>query len=180
MQLAIIGNSGSGKSTLARRASQKFAAPCLDLDTVAWEPGEIAVAREAAAACADVTDFCAAHQSWVIEGCYASLIAAALPFRPRLIFLHPGVEQCLANCRARPWEPHKYASREKQDEHLNFLLDWVRAYDTRDDDTSLTAHRALFDGYSGPKRELRHLPDPETHPPNLLQWMRYEAYEEDK
>ena len=131
MRLAILGNSGSGKSTLARWAAGRMHAPCLDLDTVAWEPGQIAVARPAAAAQTDVAAFCNAHEDWVIEGCYASLIAAALPFGPRLVLLDPGREQCLANCRARPWEPHKYASREAQDEKLAFLLGWVGEYYTR-------------------------------------------------
>ena len=47
--------------------------------------------------------------------------------------VEPGREQCLANCRARPWEPHKYASKAQQDEKLAFLLDWVAAYYERDE-----------------------------------------------
>ncbi len=41
MRIAILGNSGSGKSTLARRLAAEAFAAVLDLDTVAWEPGEI-------------------------------------------------------------------------------------------------------------------------------------------
>jgi len=171
MQLAILGNSGSGKSTLARWVSQHFSAPCLDLDTVAWEPERVAVARAAPAARADVVAFCSSHEDWVVEGCYASLIAAALPFGPRLVLLNPGEEQCLANCRARPWEPHKYASREEQDERLAFLLAWVSAYYTREGDMSLTGHKALFDTFAGPRMELFRLPGLDRTSTELFEWL---------
>jgi adenylate kinase family enzyme len=158
MRLAILGNSGSGKSTLAQWLSRASGAALLDLDTVAWEPGQLAVPRDPAAARADVEAFCTTHASWVIEGCYASLVEAALPYRPYLVLLNPGEAQCLANCRARPWEPHKYASREEQDERLAFLLDWVSGYYTRDGELSLAGHRACFDAYDGPKVELTSQP----------------------
>ena len=172
MRLAILGNSGSGKSTLARWAAGRTGAPYLDLDTVAWEPGQLAVPRDAAAARADVVAFCSTHDDWVVEGCYASLIAAALSAAPRLVLLDPGVQACLANCRARDWEPHKFPSREAQDAHLASLLDWVGAYYTRQGDMSLAAHRSLFDGYAGAKAELRQLPDLEQPAQELLQWLR--------
>lgn len=154
MRIAILGNSGSGKSTLARWYAARSGAPLLDLDRVAWEPRQIAVARPVEAAQADVRAFCARHERWVVEGCYASLIEVALTFSPKLLFLNPGEEQCLANCGARPWEAHKYASKQEQDERLEFLLSWVREYYVRDGDMSLAGHRACFDAYSGPKEEL--------------------------
>src|SRR5262249_49343741 len=45
MRIAIIGNSGSGKSTLAQWLAERTGASLLDLDTVAWVPGQIAVPR---------------------------------------------------------------------------------------------------------------------------------------
>jgi len=54
MRVAIVGNSGSGKSTLARRLAADSGTPTLDLDTVAWEPGQIAVSRAVGEAIADV------------------------------------------------------------------------------------------------------------------------------
>lgn len=33
------------------------------------------------------------------------------------------------------------------------LIDWVREYDTRDDEYGLRCHRRLFDAFAGPKRE---------------------------
>ncbi len=159
VRIAILGNSGSGKSTLARRLAGQRGLAALDLDTVAWEPNQIAVPRPPADAVADVLAFCRAHEQWVVEGCYASLVGAALTEAPMLLFLNPGVDVCLANCRSRPWEPHKYASKEEQDTKLDFLLSWVRAYYTRTDDHSLAAHLALFDAYEGPKRKLLSLSD---------------------
>lgn len=154
-RIAIIGNSGSGKSTLAQRLAAAQDLTPLDLDTVYWASGQIAVAREPAAALAELRRFFDAHPlGWVIEGCYASLIAAALPERPLLVFLDPGVDACLANCRARPWEPHKYASKDEQDARLAFLLEWVSQYDRRDGELSRGGHRELFEQYDGPKQLL--------------------------
>ena len=153
-RIAILGNSGSGKTTLARKFADASGAPLLDLDTVAWEPGQEAVPRDPAVARAEVEAFCRAHERWVVEGCYASLVSAALQFGAQLILLDPGEEQCLANCRSRPWEPHKYATPEEQAERLPFLLAWVSEYYTREGDLSLAGHRALFEGYPGPKLEL--------------------------
>lgn len=155
--IVIIGNSGSGKSTLARKLAETSGAPTLDLDSIVWEPGKIAVPRAPDAARADLDAFCDAHTDWIAEGCYGTLAEYALRHRPELIFVNPGEAACLANCRARPWEPHKYASKAEQDSKLEFLLTWVSAYYARDDDMSLARHRAIFDAYTGPKREITKL-----------------------
>ncbi len=154
MRVAIIGNSGSGKSTLARAIAGERNCPVLDLDTVAWEPHKIAVPRAREDATHDVETFCSAHPDWIIEGCYGELIATSLRYSPLLLFLDPGMEQCLENCRNRPWEAHKFRSEAEQNGQLAFLLNWVREYYTRDDSLSLHAHEALFHGYLGPKRRL--------------------------
>ncbi len=158
-KIAIVGNSGSGKSTLANNLAADADLPVLDLDTIAWEPKQIAVPRETDAQISDLIQFCETNANWIIEGCYASLIAATHKFRPYLIVLDPGVEQCIANCRSRPWEAHKYASKEEQDAKLEFLLEWVKDYYTRDDDMSLVSHRRVFDAYNGEKLWLHALPD---------------------
>mgnify|MGYP001580406158 CR=1 FL=1 len=158
MRVAIVGNSGSGKTTLAGRLIECERAAVLDLDTVAWEPDRIAVARPVELACADVRAFCMAHESWIIEGCYAGLIEAGLEFNPDLLVLDPGLDRCVSNCLARPFEPHKYSSKEEQDEKLSFLLEWVEEYYSRDGDMSLAAHKRLFELYSGPKKWLSELP----------------------
>ena len=160
MRIALIGNSGSGKSTLSQQLAARYALPMLDLDTVAWEPGKIAVARDPAAAARDVHAFCAPRAEWVVEGCYAGLVREALAYSPVLLFLEPGMAACLANCRSRPWEPHKYQSKEAQDSRLGFLLSWVREYYSRSGDLSLAAHQSLFDEYRGSKRKLSERPAP--------------------
>jgi adenylate kinase family enzyme len=154
VRVAVIGNSGSGKSTLAAQLAGVQGLPVLDLDAVAWEPGRVAVPRAPADAMRDVASFCGGAARWVVEGCYASLVGAALRYGPILLFLDPGVEACLANCRERPWEPHKYASKAEQDERLAFLLSWVEEYYRREGEMSLGAHRSLFEAYAGPKLRM--------------------------
>ncbi len=155
-RILIFGNSGSGKTTMARELAQRYGLAHLDLDSLAWaapvqrKPLEESVALIAA--------FIEAHPAWVIEGCYGDLLEVAVPACTELRFLNPGVEACIANCRARPWEPEKYPTKEAQDEMLEFLLTWVREYESRDDEYSLRRHRALFDNFRGPKLEFTSLP----------------------
>jgi len=154
MQVAILGNSGSGKSTLARWLSQQSGVPSLDLDSIAWVQNEVALLRPAEEAERDVRSFCEKNSSWIIEGCYANLIRQSFQFRPTLIFLNPGEAACRANCQSRPWESHKYGSKDEQDRHLAYLLKWVSDYYTLQGDLSLAGHRACFDHYPGMKQEF--------------------------
>jgi adenylate kinase family enzyme len=154
IRIAIFGNSGSGKSTLARGLSARHNTPMLDLDTVVWEPGKIAVMRPLEAARADVERFLTTNPQWIVEGCYGELIELALPRCTEAIFLNPGLAACLANNRQRPWEPHKYESREAQDTMLEPLLAWVAGYYTRGDEWSYAYHRRVFDAFAGRKTEL--------------------------
>jgi hypothetical protein len=100
------------------------------------------------------------------------LIEAALRFEPLLIFLNPGAESCKAHCSSRPWEPHKYASKEEQDAKLQFLLSWVDDYYCREGSMSLAAHRAIFDGYAGRKVELQHVPQLNPPEAEVSSWLR--------
>ena len=134
----------------------------LDLDTLVWEPDRVAVARAAALVFADLAQFCRESDDWVIEGCYGDLVAAVLPHEPLLIFLQPGRAVCVDNCRARPWEPHKYRTKQEQDDHLEQLLRWVRSYDDLDGSMSLRGHRAVFDAYGGPKCRVTQLAELEV------------------
>jgi adenylate kinase family enzyme len=154
LRLVLIGNSGSGKTTLAGRLSSKHGLSHLDLDPLAWLPTKPPRRRPIAATREVVLSFVDSHGGWVIEGCYADLAAMVLPHCTQLVFLNPGVEACVEHARARPWEPHKYPSKEAQDANLGMLLRWIRDYPARDDELSLGAHRALFDGYAGEKVEL--------------------------
>jgi adenylate kinase family enzyme len=172
MRVAILGNSGSGKSTLANWLAQSANLAVLDLDSVAWEPDQPAVARSSDLAEADVSKFCSTHARWVLEGCYGNLIEAALQFQPFLIFLNPGLESCTAHCLNRPWEPHKYRSKQEQDANLQFLLSWLAEYYTRDGPMSLAAHQAVFDRYPGRKVELQRVPQLSPPEAAVLEWLR--------
>jgi len=150
----ILGNSGSGKSTLAARLARAGGVAHLDLDTLAWAPTSPPERRAVAESTREIEAFMARHDGWVIEGCYADLFAAPLRRCTRLVFLNPGIEACVDNARLRPWEPHKYPSKEAQDANLEMLIGWIRDYATRADTFSLAAHRALFASFAGDKIEL--------------------------
>lgn len=152
-RVIIFGNSGAGKSTLAQKLAGQHGLAHLDLDTLAWEPTSPPERRPLDVSSRSIERFTATHEAWVIEGCYGDLLALVSPRCNEMIFLNPGVEACVENCRSRPWEPHKYASKAAQDENLEMLIQWVREYETRNDDFSLRRHRSLFDTFAGPKRE---------------------------
>ncbi|MCK6447743.1 MAG: shikimate kinase [Planctomycetes bacterium] len=158
MRLLVFGNSGSGKSTFARAAAVKHRLAHLDLDSIVWEPGKVAVERPRADVLRSLAEFLDAHERWVIEGCYGELVEAAAPRCTELVFLDPGLEACLAHNRRRPWEPHKYASKAEQDEKLADLQAWVTSYYTRDDAWSYRAHLRLFEAHRGAKRHCREAP----------------------
>jgi len=153
-RVLVFGNSGSGKTTLAAALRRDHSLAHLDLDTLAWQPTSPPIRRDPADSGRDIRVFTAQHHAWVIEGCYADLLALLLDDATELVFMNPGVEVCERHCRARPWEPHKYASAAAQDRNLAMLLEWVRSYPTRDDACSLAGHRRLFDAFDGLKREV--------------------------
>lgn len=154
MRILVFGNSGSGKSTLARRLAAEHGLTHLDLDAIVWEPGTVAVQRHADEIIASLHAFLSEHARWVIEGCYGELVEAASRQCTELVFLNPGLEACLAHNRRRPWEPHKYASKDAQDRMLDTLQAWVTGYYERRDFWSYHAHRQLFDAFTGHKREV--------------------------
>ena len=155
-KIVIFGNSGSGKSTLAKELCAEEDLAHLDLDTVAWQAATWPPVRENLAKSKKVIDkFLDEHRGWVIEGCYSDLIALVLDQATELYFLNPGVEACIENCKNRPWEPHKYASIEKQNENLMMLIQWIQEYESRNDEFSLKSHRKLFDEFERKKTEYR-------------------------
>lgn len=153
-RIVVFGNSGSGKSTEARRLSRRHGCPHMDLDTVAWSPGvEPPTRRPLHDSRQAIEMFMAKHDAWIVEGCYADLLAVAAPGATELVFLNPGVATCQANARRRPWEPHKYETPEAQNASLDMLLSWIAEYEHRQDVFSLRAHRRLFEDFRGSKRE---------------------------
>jgi adenylate kinase family enzyme len=153
MRILVFGNSGSGKSSYSRTLAAQNGLVHLDLDSIVWEPNQIAVQRPQTEITASLDSFISSHSAWVIEGCYGDLVQAVSTHCSLLVFLNPGVEACLANNLRRPWEPHKYASLEQQNSMLANLQTWVAGYYERDDSWSYRAHRQVFDSFSGTKVE---------------------------
>lgn len=160
MRIVLFGNSGSGKSTRASVLARSYGLPHLDLDSIVWEPGQIAVPRAAQTVALDLQNFVARFPTWVIEGCYGDLVATAAQSATELVFLNPGREACLAHNLSRPWEPHKYATAEAQNAMLEPLQAWVAGYYHRSDECSLQRHRQIFDAHTGRKTEYTGDPGP--------------------
>lgn len=151
MRIIIFGNAGSGKTTMARELTRSKEVPCLSMDRITWDPG--AQRRPFEQSLGELRDFMGRRSSWVVEGCYGSLIEAALPFCTELRFLNPGVEVCVQRCLERAWEPEKFSSPEEQRTMLESLISWVREYERRTDEFGLRFHRRLFEEFDGPKKE---------------------------
>ena len=154
-RIIIFGNSGSGKSTLAKKISTQHKLGHLDLDTLAWQQNSESPTRKPLEESHElIKEFIAQNNSWVIEGCYSELIELITPYASEMIFLNPTTQQCIENAKNRPWEPHKYESKEKQDANLDFLIQWIKDYDNRDDVFSRKAHLKLYSEYSGKKKMI--------------------------
>ncbi|WP_395345304.1 shikimate kinase [Ningiella sp. W23] len=153
-RILVFGNSGSGKSTLAKQLASKHALAHMDLDTIAWLPGEPPTRQSIGDSHNAISEFTLAHDDWVIEGCYADLLSLLLDKANELIFMNLPVEQCIENAIRRPWEPHKYASKQAQDANLEMLCDWIAQYPNRDDVLSLNAHKRLYNEFEGKKHVL--------------------------
>ena len=154
MKVLVFGNAGSGKTTLARRLGAQHRLAVLDLDNVVWSPDAPGVFRADGEIIEALAAFVQANASWIVEGCYGRWMEHLLPQCTEIVFCNPPEEVCLANCRARPWEPNKFKTKEEQDRWLPALLDWVHAYYSRTDDLSLSAHRRLFESFDGAKQEI--------------------------
>ncbi|BFM13098.1 DNA topology modulation protein [Simiduia litorea] len=151
----IFGNSGSGKSTLAKKISTEQNAAHLDLDTIAWQASVPPMRKPIVESKAKIDSFINANKHWVIEGCYADLLALAVGNADKLIYLDLPVADCIANAKKRPWEPHKYETKAAQDANLTMLIDWISQYPTRDDTFSRQAHLNLYEAFIGEKEQRR-------------------------
>lgn len=123
----------------------------LDLDTLAWQATNPPTRKPLNESGRLIRRFIDSNEGWVIEGCYTDLLEQALPFANDMIFLNVPIETSISNAKKRPWEPHKYESKEAQDANLEFLMDWISQYSQRSDTFSEQAHQALFDSFDGKK-----------------------------
>jgi hypothetical protein len=86
-----------------------------------------------------------------LEGCYTDLLEIAVPQSNELIYMNLPIGVCIANAKSRPWEPHKYESKEAQDANLEMLIEWISQYSERVGTFSESAHKALYSSYAGKK-----------------------------
>ena len=152
-RVIVFGNSGSGKSTLAAELRDDGLAH-LDLDGLAWLPSSPPERRPIEQAYADIQRFMSENAEWVIEGCYTDLLELVKPFATEAIFMNLPVQLCQENASNRPWESHKYESKEAQDDNLAMLLEWIAGYADRSDALSYSAHRVFYDSFEGAKQEI--------------------------
>ena len=149
--ILIFGNSGSGKSTLAKSICKAQGLAYLDLDPLAWEATTPPKRKSLNTSKAEIDNFIKTNDSWVIEGCYTDLLGLVESYSSEVIFMNLPIEECITNAKSRPWEPHKYGSKQAQDKNLDMLIDWISQYAKRDDTFSMTAHQNFFNNYNGKK-----------------------------
>ena len=159
-KILIFGNSSAGKSTLAKRLIEEDGLLHLDLDTIAWQkvepssnepPIRVPLAESDRRIQAFIQSAKDRDLGWVIEGCYTDLIDLAEAAADEIIFLNLSIDDCLQNAKARPWEPHRYESKQKQDANLSMLIEWIKEYTTRTDGFSRNAHQQFYGSYVGTK-----------------------------
>ena len=146
-QILIFGNSGAGKSSLAKKLARHYRAQHLDLDRIAWQDTQTPKRALFSQSQQAINSFCKKHKHWVIEGCYSDLLALLNEQADQMLFINSGVQACIDNCYSRPWEPHKYKSKQAQDANLEILINWIRDYEIREDEFSLVSHQKLFDAF---------------------------------
>jgi adenylate kinase family enzyme len=163
--ILIFGNSGSGKSTLAKKIAKEKGLAHLDLDTLAWQPVTPPERMAIIDSSKLINTFTNGNNSWVIEGCYTDLLellsgeneAGSGNSATEIIFLDMSVSQCITNAKNRPWEPHKYSSKQAQDDNLDMLITWIKDYDTRVDTFSKRAHEKFYNNFQGTKKHITNI-----------------------
>jgi len=113
-KILIFGNSSSGKSTLSKELSLQNNLAHLDLDTIAWDKEIVTQRAKQEDSEKQLHKFINENKSWVIEGCYTDLLKILENHASKIIFLNPDVKQCINNANKRPWEPHKYKSKQNK------------------------------------------------------------------
>lgn len=151
-KIIIFGNSGSGKSTLARHLSETNDLAYLDLDTLAWKATFPPERQKIELSWDKIANFISINKSWVIEGCYTDLLELIKDESTEIVFMNLPIDLCVSNAKARPWEPHKYPSKQAQDENLYMLINWISQYSERKDVFSYDAHIKFYNEYKGKKQ----------------------------
>ncbi len=154
-KVIIFGNSGSGKSTLAKSLVKENNLSHLDLDTLAWQATLPPTRKSIIESEIEILHFIKTNNTWVIEGCYSDLLNIVKPYANKIIFLNLSIDDCIKNAKNRPWEPHKYKSKETQDANLIMLTEWISQYKNRTDTFSELSHKRFYDEFSGLKTIIK-------------------------
>jgi hypothetical protein len=123
----------------------------LDLDTLAWLPENPPKRAPSIHAKEKIDEFIKTNDCWVIEGCYTDLLELVAPVAKEAIFMNLNIDQCIENAKNRPWEPHKYESKEAQDSNLSMLINWIKQYTERKDEFSFDSHMGFYENFTGRK-----------------------------
>lgn len=123
----------------------------LDLDTLAWLPSSPPKRKPLIESKQELLTFIQSNESWVIDGGYVDLLEMAASYANEIIFLNLPVDDCIANAKNRPWEPHKYDSKQAQDANLEMLIGWIADYYDREDTFSQAAHHTFYEQFPGKK-----------------------------
>jgi adenylate kinase family enzyme len=150
-KVIVFGNSGSGKSTYAKKLQSEGLA-LLDLDIIAWDMNPDPVRKPINESENLLLNFINCKSSWVIEGCYSDILELASEHATEAVFMNLDVALCIQNAKSRPWEPHKYKSKEVQDNNLEMLINWISQYPLRSDTFSKHAHEELYVHFKGRKK----------------------------
>ncbi|MCF6319828.1 MAG: shikimate kinase [Proteobacteria bacterium] len=158
-RILIFGNSGSGKSTLAKKLCQVYQLNHLDLDNLAWLPNNSSNIppnrKPLEDSLKEIQVFINTDTGWVIEGCYGDLLEMVFSSANEMIFMNLPIEKCIANAKNRPWEPHKYDSKQAQDANLDMLINWISDYPSRTDTFSEVEHSKLYQRFSLKKSTIK-------------------------
>lgn len=167
-KILIFGNAAAGKSTLAKKIAVKQGIAHLDLDTLAWLATAPPQRKCLLDSAIEIETFTQRHANWVIEGCYSDLLELLTnnsvadhdnvkikAFANEIIFLDIAINTCITHAENRPWEAHKYPSKQAQDDNLAMLIDWIKAYDTRTDTFSRLAHQQIYTRFVGKKSIIK-------------------------
>ncbi|GAA5442422.1 hypothetical protein Misp06_00596 [Microbulbifer sp. NBRC 101763] len=123
----------------------------MDLDVLAWLPTSPPQRMPLEESRVKIEVFLRENENWVVEGCYTDLLELLVEESTEIIFMDLSIEQCIENARNRPWEPHKYESKEAQDSNLDMLTRWIKDYKARSDTFSYEAHLRFYKTYQGKK-----------------------------
>ena len=150
----VFGNSGSGKSTFARSLAARHDLRILALDHVVWSQTEFAKFRLDDEIGRQLGAFVAPNPSSVVEGCDGRWTEFLQSHCTEMVFLNPREAAWLANCRGAAVGAEEIRDSGGAGGQAAVPARLVHGSYSRTDNVSLSAHRRLFESFSGAKQEI--------------------------